>query len=227
MNAKTRAAVWTLAAVALAAAGCGRPQATIRYVAGGPDETVTYSSTTYQLARGQKVQVVLFRRTAAPIGEADPDFEYVFFELPERARSGWVKEDNMPVYRWVREGHRDQVWAGTTGQARQTSGDSKQHLHLDFQVTMEPVAGTTGPYGSGLNKDGAYLMTGNIKCAEDMVMTQGLINKYGDWLLSLLGQKPQAPPGGPTVKSLQNFPKPKPSQPKKTEPRPSTGLQHR
>jgi len=216
MNAMTRAAAWTLAALALAAAGCGRPhQATIRYVAGGPDETVSYDSATYQLARGNKIQVVLFRRMAAPIGEADPDFEYVFFELPQRARCGWVKEDGMPVYRWARQDHHDRIWAGASGQARETPGDSEQHLHLNFQVTMEPVAGTPG---------GSYLLTGRIKCTEDMIMTQGMINKYGDWLLNLLGQKPKAPAGGLKAKSLMNSPKPKSSPPRKTEPRPSTGL---
>jgi len=216
MNAMTKAAAWLLAALALAAAGCGRPQATVRYVAGGSDETVFYDSATYQMARGQKIQVILFRRMAAPIGEADPDFEYVFFELPQRLRVGWVREDAMPVYRWVREDHHDRLWAGTSGQARETPGDSAQHLHLDFQVTMEPLAGTPG---------GSYLLTGHIKCTEDMILTQGMINKYGDWLLNLLGQKPKAPAGGLKAQSLMNSPTPNPSPPKKTEPRPSTGIQ--
>jgi len=65
-------------------------------------------------------------------GEADPDFDYVYFELPERKRFGWVR----------REG-RDQVWLSASGEARMKFGNYKQRVHFEFHVTMVPV-GETG-----------------------------------------------------------------------------------
>ena len=164
-------------------AGCGRPTARIRYVTGGPDETVSYDSATFQLARGRKVQVVLFRRTAAPIGEADPDFEYLFLELPEQPHYGWLKADRIPAYRWVRHDGHDRIWLGAAGQVRMALADSKQHMHLDCRTTMEPLPGTPG---------GAYVLAARLACPEDPIRTQSLINRYGQWLQSLLASPPPA-----------------------------------
>jgi hypothetical protein len=169
----------------LAAAGCSRPQVAVHYMTSGPDETVGYDLAVFQIARGPKVQIFLFRKTAAPIGEGDPDFELAFFELPEKDRYGWVKDDNVPAYRWVRHESRDHVWRGTTGQASMRSVDDKEHLHFDFQTTMEPMPGTPG---------GVYVLSGrDVRCTEDIVQAQGLWNRYGDWLLGLVGRKPTAP----------------------------------
>jgi hypothetical protein len=186
------------AGLALAlAAGCGKPQATVRHMTGGPDETLDYDLAVFQLAKGEKVQIILFHRVAAPVGEADPDFEYTLFELPEREHYGWVRDDNVHVYRWVRHGSRDYLWRGTSGQAGLVPGDAKRHMHFDFQVTMEPMQGTQG---------GSYVLSGRIKVMEDMVVAQGLENRYGDWLLSLLGMKPKEP-AGTKAKSLLSPPK--------------------
>ena len=194
---------WTLilgAALALAAAaGCaGRPQASVRYVTGGPDEAVVYDLAVFQMVRGQKMQVMLFRRTAAPVGEADPDFEFVLLELPDRAHYGWVKEDNVPAYRWVRQSSRDHLWQATAGQASVQSPDDKEHIHLDFQATMEPLAGTAG---------GVYVLSGQVRCAEDIVLAQGLMNRYGDWLLTLVGRKPPEGPKPPAKTSAPAAPR--------------------
>ena len=57
--------IGALAALALAAVmGCGGPQATIRYMSGGMQEKVAYDSATYQLAKGNKVQVLYGRMWA-------------------------------------------------------------------------------------------------------------------------------------------------------------------
>ena len=164
----------------VAAGGCGGPRAYISRAAGGEDETVRYDSATFQLARGRRVQVILFRRTPAPIGEADPDFDYVYFELPERKRFGWVRQDRLPIYRWVRKEGRDQVWLSASGEARMKFGDYKQHMHFEFHVTMAPVGETGGS---------PYLFSGQIKCREDVVRTQGLMNRYGEWLESLVAPR--------------------------------------
>jgi hypothetical protein len=194
-----------LAAVAaMAAAGCSKPQAKIRYMTGGADETVTYDMALFQLAKGSRVQIILYRRTAAPVGEADPDFEYTFFELPERPHYGWVKDDNVPAYRWVRQDGRDRLWRGTSGQVNLSPGGGGQHMHFDFQVTMEPLDGTSG---------GVYVLGGAAKCTEDLVASQGLINRYGDWLLSLLGQAPKSP-AGPKVRLPLNAGSQKPAKKK-------------
>jgi hypothetical protein len=174
------------AATVAAALGCGGPpRATIKYLAGGVDESVGYDLAVYQMARNEKVQIVLYRRVAAPIGVADTDFEYVFFELPEVGRYGWLKEDNVPAYRWVHhEGH-NYIWQGASGQV--TIGESTDHseIRFGFQVTMEPIAGTPG---------GSYLLSGKINCKEDVITTQGLITRYSDWLRTLTGEKPKTPP---------------------------------
>ena len=175
------------AALALAAAaGCGGGQqkASIRYITGGPDEAVKYNMAIFQMARGQKVQVMLFSRTAAPVGEADPDFELVLLELPERDRYGWVKEDGVPAYRWVRHDKHDSLWQATSGQVSMRVADDGSHIHLNFQTTMEPMAGTPG---------GVYVFSGDLQCTEDIVQAQGLMNRYGEWLFSLVGKKPKEP----------------------------------
>jgi len=183
---------WLTAAAAVLAiavlAGCGGPQASVRYVTGGPDETVAYDMAVFQVARGGKTQIFLFRKTAAPVGVADHDFELTFFELPEKPRYGWVKEDNVPTYRWVRQESRDHLWRGTAGQVGIRGIDDLAHIHFDFQTTMEPIAGTPG---------GVYVLSGHVRCTQDIVQAQGLWNRYGDWLLSLVGTKPKEPPRPP------------------------------
>ncbi|MCX5683092.1 MAG: hypothetical protein NT049_05330, partial [Planctomycetota bacterium] len=178
------------AVVALAAAaGCGGPpKAAIRYMTGGPDETVKYDLAIYQMARGEKMQVFLFRRTAAPVGEADPDFELVLLELPHRDRYGWVKEDDVQAYRWIRQNSHDSLWRATSGQVSMHESADDSHIHLDFQTTMEPILSTPG---------GAYVFSGNVQCNEDIIQAQGLKNRYGDWLLTLVGKKPTEPPKPP------------------------------
>ena len=167
------AALAIAAALALAVAGCGRPEAVIRYTTGGPDEVVRYESATFQLARDDKVQIVLFRRKAAPRGTADADFEYVFLELPERRQYGWLRADRVPAYRWVHVGGEDHVWLATAGQVRMRFADGKEHVHFDFRMTMESVRGTAGA---------AYVLEGDVKVYEDTFRTQTLITRYGPWL---------------------------------------------
>jgi hypothetical protein len=181
-SATAKAAVLILGAGALFASGCG-PSARISSAAGGKDQTVSYESATFQLARGRLVAIILFRRTPAPFGDPDPDFEYVFFQVPERDHFGWVREDNLPIYRWVRENGKDQLWRGTAGEGSLRFGilTDKGHIHFNFHVTMSPIHGTAG---------GVYVFSGNVKCNEDLPRTQGLMNRYGEWLERILATKP-------------------------------------
>lgn len=195
---------WLTAAAAVLAvavlAGCGGPQASVHYMTGGPDETVGYDMAVFQVARGGKNQIFLFRKTAAPVGVADHDFELTFFEVPEKSHYGWVKEDNVPAYRWVRQEGRDHLWRGTAGQVGIRGIDDLAHIHFDFQTTMEPITGTPG---------GVYVLSGHVQCTQDIVQAQGLWNRYGDWLLSLVGIKPQEPPrppAGPTPGAPSKMP---------------------
>lgn len=184
MGSGTGRSVRPLLGLALAlglAGGCGKPQAAVRYAVGKPDEKVAYDTATYQFARDRKVQILLFRRTPAPIGEADPDFEYVCLEIPEQSSYAWLKDDNVPAYRWVRQYGRDTVWKGTAGQVTFRFGDNKRHLHLKFHMTMESL---------GATEDGGHIVSGRVKCLEDTVRTQGLINRYGAWLESLVQPAP-------------------------------------
>jgi len=174
-----RTAPTALAALLVAAAttGCGGPSAHVRDAAGGDDHEVVYDSATFQLARGERIQIIFFRRTAAPIGEADPDFEYVLLELPERRKYGWVREDGVPVYRWVRVAGRDQLWRGVSGLADMRLSNEKRKLALEADVTMEPLR------GEGTE---VHVWSADLKCPEDMARTQGLVNRYAEWLLSLV-----------------------------------------
>ena len=182
----TRIALGLAAALAVsAAAGCGSSQAVLRPIAGGMPETLRYDQAIFQLAKGRKVQIILFSQTAAPVGEADPDFELVLFELPERQSYGWVKEDNISAYRWVRNNGRDHLWRASDGKARLHVADDKTWLQLNVEATLEPLSVTADP---------PYVFTADIRCVEDMVAASGIMNRHGDWLLELLGQKPKAPP---------------------------------
>ncbi|MFO8012068.1 MAG: hypothetical protein R6X20_02065 [Phycisphaerae bacterium] len=178
-------ALTAAAALALAAAGCGRPEAVIRYTTGGPDEAVRYDSATFQLARGDRVQIVLFRRKAAPIGTADPDFEYVFLELPEKKRYGWLRADRVPAYRWVHAAGEDHVWLATAGQVRMRFADGKEHVHFDFRMTMEPVRGTAGA---------PYVLEGDVKVLEDVFRTHTLVTRYGPWLARIVNPETKPEP---------------------------------
>jgi len=176
------AALVVLALGALAAGGCG-PSARISSAGGGRERTVYYDSAAFQLARGHLVQIVLYRRTPAPFGDPDPDFEYVFFQVPEEKRFGWLREDNLPIYRWVREAGRDQLWQGTAGEGQIRFGlaPDRDHIHFDFHVTMVPLRDTGGS---------VYVFSGDVKCNEDLARTQGLMNRYGEWLARLLTSTP-------------------------------------
>ncbi|HUX00405.1 MAG TPA: hypothetical protein VMY35_05430 [Phycisphaerae bacterium] len=166
------------------ACGCG-PSARISSAAGGRDREVSYDSATFQLARGHLVQIILYRRTAAPFGDPDPDFEYVFFQVPEASQFGWLREDNLPIYRWVREGGRDQLWQGTAGEGHIRFGlaSGRSRIHFDFHITMVPLRDTGGS---------VYVYSGDVKCSEDLARTQGLMNRYGEWLARLIAT-PETP----------------------------------
>jgi hypothetical protein len=199
-------AVLAAAVTLAAAAGCGggQPKAAIRYMTGGPDEAVRYDLAVFQMARGEKIQVLLFSRVAAPIGEADPDFELVLLELPHKSRYGWVKEDGVCAYRWVRQNNHDSLWRAASGQASMRGIDDSDHIHLDFQTTMEPMPGTAG---------GEYVFSGKVQCNEDIVQSQGLMNRYGEWLLTLVGKKPKEPPKPPAKPPSGATPKKKSKSP--------------
>jgi len=174
-----------VASLALAVgAGCSAPQATVRYDSGGPGETINYDIARYQYARGPKVQIVLVRRPVAPSGTAEADFEYVYFELPDQDKYGWLPEDKVPVYRWLREGGRDAVWLGTAGQVQMLALGGRETMGLDFRVDFDSLVG-----------DGRHhVFSGHLDLKEDVVATQGFINRYGVPLMAMLGQKPLPPP---------------------------------
>ncbi len=175
----------TASALVACAASCGgcAPSARISSAAGGRDRSVSYDSATFQLARGHLVQIILYRRTAAPFGDPDPDFEYVFFQVPEASQFGWLREDNLPIYRWVRQGGRDQLWQGTAGEGHIRFGlaSDRSHIHFDFHITMVPLRDTGGS---------VYIYSGDVKCDEDLARTQGLMNRYGEWLARLITTPP-------------------------------------
>jgi hypothetical protein len=168
------------------ASGCGgKPQATIRYLAGHSDAETTYDLAIYQLARDQKIQVILYHRVAAPVGTADPDFEYVFFEVPQTESYGWLREDNVPAYRWVHENGKNLVWRGTAGQIKERMSLDETSMRLWFEVTMEPAAGMNGM---------PHILSGSIGMDEDIITAQGLMNRYDEWLRAILGEKPRTVP---------------------------------
>jgi hypothetical protein len=193
--------VLMLAAVVLTlASGCGgKPQASIRYMAGNSDAAVTYDVAVFQLARDQKVQVILYHRVAAPIGTADPDFEYVFFEVPQADSYGWLREDNVPAYRWVHQAGKNLVWRGTAGQIKESMAIDETSMRLRFEVTMEPAAGMPGA---------PHILSGSIGMDEDIVTAQGLMNRYDEWLRTILGQPPRPKPAAATKSPSPKSPSP-------------------
>jgi hypothetical protein len=180
-------------AAALAGVGCGggAQQATVRYDMGGPEEITVYSTVAYQYAKGEKVQVVMVRRPVAPAGTPEADFEYVYFELPNRDRYGWLAEDKVPVYRWVREAGRDTVWLGMAGNVRESTFGGRETMGFHFEVTMDPLVGDGRP----------HVFSGAVQMKENVVAVQGFINHYGLQLMALLGQHAlPAPVPAPGVK---------------------------
>jgi len=179
MHRTVRAVLVLAGAAALAVAGCGASEVTLRHTAAGIEEVVRYDSATFALARDRKVHVVLFRQMGIAAGAAKPDVEYVFLELPEKRRYGWLRDDRVPAYRWTHVSSRDDVWLGTVGRVRLRFADAKQRLRLDVEMTMHPVGGTGGE---------PYVFQADLWLAEDAVRTQDLINRYGPRLASLVDQ---------------------------------------
>jgi hypothetical protein len=159
----------------------------VRYDAGGQDEAVTYDTVAYQYTRDTGVQIVLVRRPVAPAGTPEADFEYVYFELPDRERYEWVTEDRVPVYRWVRAGGHDAVWLGTTGTVRESTFGGRETMGFDFHVTMDPLLGDGRP----------HVFSGAFQLKENVTAAQGFINHYGLQLMKLLGQKAKLLPPAP------------------------------
>ena len=95
------------------------------------------------------------------------------------------REDNLPIYRWVREGGRDQLWQGTAGEGHIRFGlaSGRSRIHFDFHITMVPLRDTGGS---------VYVYSGDVKCSEDLARTQGLMNRYGEWLARLIAT-PETP----------------------------------
>ncbi len=177
---------WIVAAAvtSVLAAGCGRPRATILSATGAPDAEITYDSATFQLARGERVQIVFFRRVPAPLGEADPDHEIVVIELPERSVYGWVREDHVQAWRWVHargpDGRmEDRLWHLASGEAEMDFEDLGLVLDFECHATLVPIGETGG---------GVWVFEANLEVREDAARTQGLLNRYGEWLRSLVAE---------------------------------------
>jgi hypothetical protein len=192
--------------VALAGVGCTRTQVTVQYDPNRPGEPVPYSVYAYQFTKSEKVQIVLARRPVAPAGTPEASFEYVYFELPDRDRYGWLLEDKVPVYRWVHESGHDTVWLGTAGDVRMSAFGGRESMGFDFRITMDPLLGDGKP----------HIFSGTVHMSEDLLATQGLINRYGLQLMKLLGQKPKDLP--PTPASPKKPPTPKTGPPEMTVP---------
>jgi hypothetical protein len=69
---------------------------------------------------------------------------------------------------------------------------------------MEPMAGTPG---------GAYVFSGSVQCNDDIVQAQGLMNRYGQWMLTLVGKLPKESPNPPAKSPASATPKKKPRSP--------------
>ena len=189
-----------LPAALLWAAGCiARPGADVRVGSPGGEgaapatgQAVHYDEATFQLARDNRVQIVLFRTLGpspakggaagpGPDGRPAGSFEYVFLDLPERAQYGWVRQDRIDGWRGIRESGPggqavDRIWHADAGQARMRLSPDKSALSLGFRLTLEPVAG-----------GGAEVaLEGNTDLREDPMRTQGLMNTYGHRLRDML-----------------------------------------
>jgi len=186
MRRRAGAVAFLAAAVSLALAGCGTPEAALRDEADGAEEPVWYETAIFALARGGKIRIVLFRQmgTAGAPGEAD--FEYVFLDLPEKRRYGWLRDDRVPAYRWTHTLGQDRIWLGTMGHVSLRFFDNKQRLRLDLEMTMRPVGETAGR---------PYVYEAEMWVTEEVVRTQELIDRYGARLAALVEQAESAAPG--------------------------------
>lgn len=200
-----------------AAAGCIQSTIDVPEVFQEPDLPVTaphgqgwWDCATFRLARGGRVQIILFRALgeraaeagaaqsladesagadasaegAAPAAPAMPDsFEYLYFELPERPHSGWIRRDRLPAWRWVRlagpDGRvHDRVWRGEEGKADLRFGIAKKSLRADLRVVMRAALGDAS----------GYILGGTVVLDEDVARTQGYANVYNPKLEALLAE---------------------------------------
>jgi hypothetical protein len=191
-----------LAAALVAGAACwpGRSGGLFgptRDAGGQAGQTLRYQSATYQLARGGRIHVVLLRRLGGEVAPGDSprsaeasagpdadDFEYVFFDLPERSHYGWVRQDDLPAWRWVRLAGRDRVWHAVAGHVALRFAPDKATAQAQLDVTLEPRV----PRGGAPDT-----LNGRVALREDVLRTQGLVNEYGGRLATLLAAEPGHP----------------------------------
>jgi len=174
-------------ATAVAAPGCGESYSAIRTV--HPPlghRKVESQQAAYQFARGHVIEIVTARAWSDPGGEAVPDYEYLYIQVPDTAGTYQVGDAGVVVRRLVRSQREEFLYEATSGTVTYRFGLlTKDHVDADFDVMTRQVWPAAKP-------ERLWPLSGRIKAGESVRDAQGLVNIYGEVVARLLDKADDA-----------------------------------
>jgi len=177
-------------AAAVAASGCGDSYSAIRTV--HPPlghRKVESQQAAYQFSTGHVIEIVTARVWSHPAGEAVPDYEYLYIQVPDTAGTYRVGDPDVVVRRLVRSQREEFLYEATSGTVKYRFALlTKDHVEATFDVMTEQVSPVP-------TERRAWPLSGRMKADESVRDAQGLINKYQDTIERLQAQTPAESPG--------------------------------
>ena len=177
-------------AAAVAASGCGDSYSAIRTV--HPPlghRKVESQQAAYQFSTGHVIEIVTARAWSNPGGEAVPDYEYLYIQVPDTAGTYRVGDPDVVVRRLVRSQREEFLYEATSGAVTYRFALlTKDHVEVRFDVMTEQVSPAP-------TERRAWPLSGRMKADESVRDAQGMVNKYGDTIDRLLKEAAPQPSG--------------------------------
>jgi len=143
----------------------------------------------YQFTTGHVIEIVTARVWTHPAGEAVPDYEYLYIQVPDTAGTHRVGDADVIVRRLVRSQREEFLYKATSGTVKYRFALlTKDHVEARFDVMTEQVSPVP-------TERRAWPLSGRMKADESIRDAQGMVNKYGDTIERLLGQAAAEAPG--------------------------------
>jgi hypothetical protein len=163
----------TLALAALA--GCqSHPFASLNYINPALGQVkVETDQTAFELVKTRKMEILTAKVWAAPEGEPDADYEYLYILLPEDDGVYQVGPTGATVYRLVRKNGAEALYqgvAGTVTSRRLFTNDNR--IHTSFDVSMKAV------WPISTDSKSTTPLSGRIMANEDARLCAGMLNNY-------------------------------------------------
>jgi hypothetical protein len=174
-------------AAAVAVSGCGDPYGTIESV--HPPlghRRVETRQAAWMFSGGRVIEIVLERQWSLPGGEAAPDVEFVHLVVPDAAGRYPVSHPAVRVTRYVRAGREEFLYTADSGAVDVGfSWPGRERLAARLEAETHAVYPADAAAG-------AHRLEVRVGAPEDVVLAQGLLNRYADTIARLRGDAPAA-----------------------------------